>query len=430
MGEWPPRAVASPPCAPRWPSRSASPAPRPASRAWPARAAAPPCPESCSGSWIQARSTGSRLASRRARRSSPRPTARRPRRRWWRASSSRRRSSPTTAPARTSSPAWPRRSWPPGTPSWACSRSTRRRCRRSRGGSRRERSRSATSSATSSTATASSSWWRSAGARWRAAFRRGRAGRQRRRPAARRDRLRPARLGRLRPGRPASRLPRAPARGRLEVVRPLRDAVRVRGGLHRPSRRLPLPRVRPCAAAAGRPRPRDRAGRARERLVRARHAGRLRPRRAAGAGPLQRLQRAGGRLARPRARRLARGHNGGLAGLFRRLRPFRAHPARRPLAARAADQEPRRRERGRAHARRRRAPRLLLVALNDEIADGRDVSWIWDVDFEPLLGAWSGWSRPASARPSSRCASSTPGCRRRRSRSCPRSRRRSTAASS
>jgi UDP-N-acetylmuramyl tripeptide synthase len=31
------------------------------------------------------------------------------------------------------------------------------------------------------------------------------------------------------------------------------------------------------------------------------------------------------------------------------------------------------------------APKLLLMALNDEIADGRDVSWIWDVDFEPLL---------------------------------------------
>jgi UDP-N-acetylmuramyl tripeptide synthase len=30
-------------------------------------------------------------------------------------------------------------------------------------------------------------------------------------------------------------------------------------------------------------------------------------------------------------------------------------------------------------------PRLALIALNDEIADGRDVSWIWDVDFEPLL---------------------------------------------
>jgi lipid II isoglutaminyl synthase (glutamine-hydrolysing) len=30
-------------------------------------------------------------------------------------------------------------------------------------------------------------------------------------------------------------------------------------------------------------------------------------------------------------------------------------------------------------------PELAVVALNDEIADGRDVSWIWDVDFEPLL---------------------------------------------
>ncbi len=32
------------------------------------------------------------------------------------------------------------------------------------------------------------------------------------------------------------------------------------------------------------------------------------------------------------------------------------------------------------------APKVALVALNDAIADGRDVSWIWDVDFE-LLGA-------------------------------------------
>ena len=32
-----------------------------------------------------------------------------------------------------------------------------------------------------------------------------------------------------------------------------------------------------------------------------------------------------------------------------------------------------------------RPPRLAVVALNDAIADGRDVSWIWDVDFEPLL---------------------------------------------
>ncbi|MDE3070593.1 MAG: DUF1727 domain-containing protein, partial [Acidobacteriota bacterium] len=28
----------------------------------------------------------------------------------------------------------------------------------------------------------------------------------------------------------------------------------------------------------------------------------------------------------------------------------------------------------------------LLLVLNDEIADGRDVSWIWDADFELLAG--------------------------------------------
>ena len=32
-----------------------------------------------------------------------------------------------------------------------------------------------------------------------------------------------------------------------------------------------------------------------------------------------------------------------------------------------------------------RPPALAVIALNDAIADGRDVSWIWDVDFEPLL---------------------------------------------
>jgi UDP-N-acetylmuramyl tripeptide synthase len=31
------------------------------------------------------------------------------------------------------------------------------------------------------------------------------------------------------------------------------------------------------------------------------------------------------------------------------------------------------------------APSVLVVALNDAIADGQDVSWIWDVDFEPLF---------------------------------------------
>jgi UDP-N-acetylmuramyl tripeptide synthase len=34
-------------------------------------------------------------------------------------------------------------------------------------------------------------------------------------------------------------------------------------------------------------------------------------------------------------------------------------------------------------------PNVLLIALNDAIADGQDTSWIWDVDFEPLFEAAS-----------------------------------------
>ncbi len=33
----------------------------------------------------------------------------------------------------------------------------------------------------------------------------------------------------------------------------------------------------------------------------------------------------------------------------------------------------------------------MLVLLNDDIADGRDVSWIWDVDFEFLVGQPATW---------------------------------------
>jgi UDP-N-acetylmuramyl tripeptide synthase len=32
----------------------------------------------------------------------------------------------------------------------------------------------------------------------------------------------------------------------------------------------------------------------------------------------------------------------------------------------------------------------LLILLNDDVADGRDVSWIWDADFEPLVSAAGG----------------------------------------
>ena len=48
------------------------------------------------------------------------------------------------------------------------------------------------------------------------------------------------------------------------------------------------------------------------------------------------------------------------------------------------------------------SPRVLVVALNDEIADGRDVSWVWDVDFEPLLQAGSAGGEAAGAQRDSR----------------------------
>ena len=34
-------------------------------------------------------------------------------------------------------------------------------------------------------------------------------------------------------------------------------------------------------------------------------------------------------------------------------------------------------------------PRYLLLVLNDNIADGQDISWIWDVDFERVIGRTS-----------------------------------------
>jgi UDP-N-acetylmuramyl tripeptide synthase len=36
------------------------------------------------------------------------------------------------------------------------------------------------------------------------------------------------------------------------------------------------------------------------------------------------------------------------------------------------------------------APKLVVIALNDAIADGQDVSWVWDVDFEPLAEGLDG----------------------------------------
>ena len=100
----------------------------------------------------------------------------------------------------------------------------------------------------------------------------------------------------VRARRPALRLGRPSARRRLEMVRPVWYALHVRGGLHRASRRLPLPGMRSRSAGAGRGRAADRAEGARVGLIRSGDAGRKPAGRAGRAGPLQRLQRARGRI--------------------------------------------------------------------------------------------------------------------------------------
>ena len=298
--------------------------------------------------------------------------------------------SPGTAPARTSSRASPPPCWQPATPSSACSRSTRARCPRSRAACGRAPCASGTSSVTSSTATASSSTSPSAGGD---AVRDLPAGPSLvvngGRPAGRRPRARPRAARSLRPRRPAPRAARAPARRGLEVVRALRDAVRVRRRVRRPSRRLPLSRVRPRPPGARR----RRAGASSSTASRQRRSTSSRPRAASRVElRLPGLYNVYNALAAA-SLALALGASldeiaSGLERFERGVRALRADPDRRPAAADAADQEPGRRERGRADAvDGRRAARSLLVALNDAIADGQDVSWIWDVDFEPLLGA-------------------------------------------
>ena len=33
-----------------------------------------------------------------------------------------------------------------------------------------------------------------------------------------------------------------------------------------------------------------------------------------------------------------------------------------------------------------RGPKMVAFFINDQVADGRDISWIWDIDFEELAG--------------------------------------------
>ena len=237
------------------------------------------------------------------------------------------------------------------------SRSTRLRCRRRSPARGRARSRSGTSSATSSTATASSRSSRSGGAT----------------PCARLPedttlvvnaddpvvgdlaegrRQRPP----LRPRRPATCAARPPARGRLEVLRPLRHAVRVRRRVRRPPRRVPLPGVRACSPRARRRREGHRADGPSLVPLHARRAGR-RDRASSSRCPgLYNVYNAtAAATPLPRARHAARVDPRGPRRVQRRIRPLRADRAGAEDDRHPPDQESRRGERGAAHARDRRA---------------------------------------------------------------------------
>ena len=139
------------------------------------------------------------------------------------------------------------------------------------------------------------------------------------------------------------------------------------------------------AARARRSRADDRARRDAQRELSAAHPRAAARGRAPAAGALQRLQRARRRGAVPGAgRRTRRRCVAGLEAVtaaFGRAERVAVGDAR---AVDPLDQEPRGRQRDPAHAGARAGPLDVLAILNDRIADGRDVSWIWDADFELL----------------------------------------------
>ena len=118
------------------------------------------------------------------------------------------------------------------------------------------------------------------------------------------------------------------------------------------------------------------------------------------AGPrrLQRLQRPCRGVGRAGTRNTAGEDRRRAGSCGAGVRALRARRRRREDPHRVARQEPCGGKRDAEDAApgswaiRRRA------ALNDGIADGRDVSWIWDVDFEALAARLIGSSPPASAR--------------------------------
>ena len=211
----------------------------------------------------------------------------------------------------------------------------------------------------------------------------------------------------------------APARGRFEVLRSLRGAVRVRSGVRRPPGRLPMSGVRPLAATAG----------LAARAVEPDHRWRL----------VRSLPPEGTSRVRLRVPGLYNVYNAlaaaslsrGLGSHWTRLRTgWRRHRRVRPIRADRVGERtlvvllvknPAGANETLRTLMQGDAPALAVIALNDGIADGRDVSWIWDVDFEPLAARLERLVCPATARPSSPSALPTAAWRRSESKSFRRS---------
>ena len=316
------------------------------------------CPGSSSGRSIPEHSTRSQPSCRPAWRSSPRRTARRRRARCSRASSVAATGSPGTTPAPTSPPASPPPSSPRPMPISACSRSTSSRCPEVM---QRVRPRVVSLGNLFRDQLDRYGELEHIAERWRAAV----------------ATLPPTstlvvnaddplvadladgRAAALRFGVDDPRLARPALQHAADSKYCIRcgEPVRLRGGLRRSPRRLPLPELRARAAHARCRRALDRPAGARRVGLRSRHTGGHGAGEVAAARSLQRLQRprSGCLCARPRRlagrdRRRARDVHGG-------VRPLRADRGRRQADPDAADQEPRRCERGDPDARGGRGPR-------------------------------------------------------------------------
>ena len=250
---------------------------------------------------------------------------------------------------------------------------------------------SPTCSATSSTATASSRRSPTAGpavARRRAGTR---ARAQRRRPARRRPRPRRARARCTSASRTTALAPpELPARVGLQALPPLRRAVRLRRDLPRPPRPLPLPATAARARPSPTSRPRDvELHGIRARRLHARDAGR-RARASSSRCPASTTSTTRSAPRRWRSRSAPRSptSSAGLeavAPAFGRAETVDAAAAARPRSC-SSRTRPGANEVLRTLALEGGELDVLGV-LNDRIADGRDVSWVWDADWELLAAA-------------------------------------------